>query len=78
YDPQTPPGKVALERLKGEATNNEPGAGMQLAMKELERRGAGNLRGGEQSGRIAGVGVDLLLRIVGEAVADFKGGEYTA
>ena len=48
---------------------------MQLAMKDLEIRGAGNLLGGEQSGHIAGVGFDLYLRLVGEAVADYRGDE---
>jgi transcription-repair coupling factor (superfamily II helicase) len=42
-------------------------------MKDLEIRGAGNLLGGEQSGHIAAVGFDLYVRLVGEAVADFKG-----
>jgi transcription-repair coupling factor (superfamily II helicase) len=46
---------------------------MQVAMKDLEIRGAGNLLGGEQSGHIEGVGFDLYVRLVGEAVADFKG-----
>lgn len=44
-----------------------------MALKDLEIRGAGNLLGGEQSGHIAGVGFDLYLRMIGEAVADFKG-----
>jgi transcription-repair coupling factor (superfamily II helicase) len=47
---------------------------MAVAMKDLEIRGAGNLLGGEQSGHIAAVGFDLYMRLVGEAVADFKGG----
>jgi transcription-repair coupling factor (superfamily II helicase) len=42
-------------------------------MKDLEIRGAGNLLGGEQSGHIADVGFDLYVRLVGEAVQDFKG-----
>jgi transcription-repair coupling factor (superfamily II helicase) len=42
-------------------------------MKDLEIRGAGNLLGGEQSGHIAAVGFDLYVRLVGEAVAEFKG-----
>jgi transcription-repair coupling factor (superfamily II helicase) len=46
---------------------------MAMAMKDLEIRGAGNLLGGEQSGHIAGVGFDLYVRLVGEAVADFRG-----
>jgi transcription-repair coupling factor (superfamily II helicase) len=51
---------------------------MQVAMKDLEIRGAGNLLGGEQSGHIAGVGFDLYVRLVGEAVADFRGEGETA
>jgi transcription-repair coupling factor (superfamily II helicase) len=53
------------------------GAGMAVAMKDLEIRGSGNLLGGEQSGHIAGVGFDLYVRLVGEAVADYRalGGE---
>jgi transcription-repair coupling factor (superfamily II helicase) len=43
-------------------------------MKDLEIRGAGNLLGGEQSGHIASVGFDLYMRLVGEAVGDFKRG----
>ncbi|MEN0130476.1 MAG: TRCF domain-containing protein, partial [Brevundimonas sp.] len=49
------------------------GAGMAVAMKDLEIRGAGNLLGGEQSGHIEGVGFDLYIRMVGEAVANFRG-----
>src|SRR5690606_27077291 len=55
------------------ASNNELGAGMQVALKDLEIRGAGNLLGGEQSGHIAGVGFDLYLRMIGEAVSTFRG-----
>ncbi|MCL2490029.1 MAG: transcription-repair coupling factor [Propionibacteriaceae bacterium] len=71
-----PPEKVltptAHDRLNALATNNELGAGMAIAMKDLEIRGAGNLLGAEQSGHIADVGFDLYLRLVGEAVADFR------
>ncbi|MDN5605207.1 MAG: transcription-repair coupling factor, partial [Kocuria sp.] len=73
YPLEKPLGEVALERLKAVAAHNELGAGMQLAMKDLEIRGAGNLLGGEQSGHIAGGGFDLSLRLVGEAVADYRG-----
>jgi transcription-repair coupling factor (superfamily II helicase) len=55
------------------AQNNELGAGIQVALKDLEIRGAGNMLGGEQSGHIAGVGFDLYLRMIGEAVSEFKG-----
>lgn len=75
YPPEKMLSEVAHERLKAVATHNELGAGMRLAMKDLEIRGAGNLLGGEQSGHIAGVGFDLYLRLVGEAVANFQHGE---
>lgn len=64
--------EVAIDRLNTIATNTELGAGMQVALKDLEIRGAGNLLGGEQSGHIADVGFDLYMRMVGEAVIDFK------
>ena len=41
-------------------------------MKDLEIRGAGNILGAEQSGHIAGVGFDLYIRLVGEAVTAFR------
>jgi transcription-repair coupling factor (superfamily II helicase) len=47
---------------------------MRVALKDLEIRGAGNLLGGEQSGHIADVGFDLYMRMVGEAVHDYKAG----
>jgi transcription-repair coupling factor (superfamily II helicase) len=73
YDPSKPLTETAHDRLATIATNNELGSGMQVALKDLEIRGAGNLLGGEQSGHIAGVGFDLYLRMIGEAVNDFKG-----
>ena len=73
YDPSKPLTETAHDRLATIAANNELGSGMQVALKDLEIRGAGNLLGGEQSGHIAGVGFDLYLRMIGEAVADFKG-----
>ncbi|SDQ52534.1 transcription-repair coupling factor [Leucobacter chromiiresistens] len=75
YDPDKPLTEHAHERLDTLATNNELGSGMQVALKDLELRGAGNLLGGEQSGHIAGVGFDLYLRMIGEAVSSFKGEE---
>ncbi|QZY52689.1 transcription-repair coupling factor [Leucobacter tenebrionis] len=77
YDPDKPLSETAHERLETLATNNELGSGMQVALKDLELRGAGNLLGGEQSGHIAGVGFDLYLRMIGEAVNTFKGEEST-
>ncbi|WP_246956762.1 transcription-repair coupling factor [Brachybacterium sp. Marseille-Q7125] len=73
YDGSKPLTETAHDRLTTLATNTDLGAGMQVAMKDLEIRGAGNLLGGEQSGHIAGVGFDLYVRMVGEAVAAFRG-----
>jgi transcription-repair coupling factor (superfamily II helicase) len=73
YDEMKPLSETAHERLATIAANNELGAGMQIALRDLEIRGAGNLLGGEQSGHIAGVGFDLYLRMIGEAVSTFRG-----
>jgi transcription-repair coupling factor (superfamily II helicase) len=73
YPPEKPLTETAHDRLATIAAHSDLGAGMYVAMKDLEIRGAGNLLGGEQSGHIAAVGFDLYVRLVGEAVADFKG-----
>ncbi len=73
YDIDKPLTDTAHDRLETIAANTELGSGMQVALKDLEIRGAGNLLGGEQSGHIADVGFDLYMRMIGEAVADFKG-----
>ncbi|TYL50245.1 transcription-repair coupling factor [Agromyces mariniharenae] len=73
YDPAKPLSETAHDRLSTIAANNELGGGMQIALKDLEIRGAGNLLGAEQAGHIAGVGFDLYLRMIGEAVSAFRG-----
>jgi transcription-repair coupling factor (superfamily II helicase) len=73
YPSERPLTETAYDRLSTIAQHTEMGAGMAVALKDLEIRGAGNLLGGEQSGHIAGVGFDLYVRLVGEAVADFRG-----
>jgi transcription-repair coupling factor (superfamily II helicase) len=78
YDPTRPLGETAFDRLSTIATHNELGSGMQVAMKDLEIRGAGNLLGGEQSGHIAGVGFDLYMRMIAEAVSEFRGQKISA
>jgi transcription-repair coupling factor (superfamily II helicase) len=72
YPPETPLTETAHDRLSTIAQHAELGAGMAVAMKDLEIRGAGNILGGEQSGHIAGVGFDLYIRLVGEAVETFR------
>ncbi|MEN0071902.1 MAG: TRCF domain-containing protein, partial [Propionicimonas sp.] len=73
YPPEKPLTETAHDRLATMAAHTDLGAGMAIALKDLEIRGAGNLLGGEQSGHIAEVGFDLYIRLVGEAVAEFRG-----
>lgn len=75
YPPEKPLTETAHDRLATIAAHTDLGAGMAVAMKDLEIRGAGNMLGGEQSGHIADVGFDLYIRLVGEAVAEFRGQE---
>ena len=72
YPPEKPLTETAHERLATLAQHSDLGGGMAIAMKDLEIRGAGNLLGGEQSGHIADVGFDLYVRLVGEAVQEFR------
>ena len=73
YPPDRSLTETAHDRLQTIAAHTDLGSGAAVAMKDLEIRGAGNLLGGEQSGHIEGVGFDLYIRMVGEAVADFRG-----
>ena len=73
YPQEKPLTETAHERLATLAQHSDLGGGMAIAMKDLEIRGAGNLLGGEQSGHIADVGFDLYVRLVGEAVQEFRG-----
>ncbi len=73
YRPDKVLSETAIERLRTIATNSDLGAGLAVAQKDLEIRGAGNLLGGAQSGHIDGVGFDLYVRMVSEAVAAFRG-----
>ena len=72
YPPHAPLTETAYDRLATIAQNNELGAGMAVALKDLEIRGAGNVLGVEQSGHVAGVGFDLYVRLVGEAVEAYR------
>jgi transcription-repair coupling factor (superfamily II helicase) len=74
YPSDKPLGEIAHDRLATIATHSELGSGMYVALKDLEIRGAGNLLGQEQSGHIADVGFDLYMRMVSEAVSEFKSG----
>jgi transcription-repair coupling factor (superfamily II helicase) len=73
YPPEKPLTETAHERLATLQQHTGIGAGLHIAMKDLEIRGAGNLLGGEQSGHIAAVGFDLYLKMIGEAVRELRG-----
>ncbi len=72
YDPSKPMTEQSHDRLATIAQNTALGSGFDVAMKDLELRGTGNLLGDEQSGHIEGVGFDLYVRMVSEAVEKYK------
>jgi len=63
----------ARKRLQAVQEMSYLGAGLRLAMKDLEIRGAGNLLGPEQSGHIIAIGFDLYMEMLEKAVAELKG-----
>ena len=63
----------ARARLATLADHTELGAGFQIAMRDLEIRGAGELLGAEQSGHVAAVGFELYVELLSEAVAELSG-----
>ena len=66
------PRDEARKRLQAIFNASELGAGFQIALSDLEIRGAGNILGGEQSGHMAAVGFDLYSRLLAEAVEEQK------
>ena len=62
----------ARRRLNALTTFAELGSGFQLAMQDLDIRGAGNMLGAEQSGFIADLGYDTYQRILNEAVEEIR------
>jgi len=68
-----PVSPTAARRLKAIEEFSDLGAGFQIAMRDLEIRGAGNILGAEQSGHIAAVGYELYCRLLEEAVGQLKG-----
>jgi len=63
----------ARARLATLADHTELGAGFQIAMRDLEIRGAGDLLGAEQSGHVAALGFELYVEMLHEAVAELSG-----
>jgi transcription-repair coupling factor (superfamily II helicase) len=66
----------AKQRLSAMEQNAELGSGFQIAMRDLDLRGAGNLLGGEQSGFISDIGYDTFMKILDEAIMELKEGDY--
>jgi len=64
---------VAGRRLKAIEEFSDLGAGFQIAMRDLEIRGAGNILGREQSGHIAAIGYELYCQLLDEAVRELRG-----
>ena len=72
YHPGREMGEAAQKRLQAILEATDLGAGFQIAMRDLEIRGAGNLLGVEQSGHIAAVGFDLYTRLLAQAVEELE------
>ena len=65
--------KDARKRLSALMEHKDLGSGFQIAMKDLQIRGAGTALGASQSGHIAAVGYDMFLKLLDQAVKDIKG-----
>ncbi|HRE76540.1 MAG TPA: transcription-repair coupling factor [Flavobacterium sp.] len=76
----TPPQSVMTEdarkRINALTQFSELGSGFNIAMKDLEIRGAGDLLGGEQSGFINEIGFDTYQKIMNEAIEELKENEF--
>jgi transcription-repair coupling factor (superfamily II helicase) len=73
--PDTVLSEVARKRLAAIREFSELGAGFRIAALDLELRGAGNLLGGEQSGHIEAVGLDLYVKLLEQTILELKGQE---
>ena len=56
--------------------HSELGSGFQIAMRDLDIRGAGNMLGGEQSGFMAEIGFEMYQKILDEAIRELKRTEF--
>jgi transcription-repair coupling factor (superfamily II helicase) len=70
YDSAAALSEQAAQRLSALSDYTELGAGFQIAMRDLEIRGAGNLLGDEQSGHVAALGFELYMQMLEEAVRE--------
>jgi transcription-repair coupling factor (superfamily II helicase) len=73
FPPQRELTEEAHERLTTIARHQALGSGFQIALRDLEIRGAGNVLGAEQHGHIAAVGFDTYARLLQESVAEMRG-----
>lgn len=73
YDVMTPDARKRIEALE---QFTELGSGFNIAMKDLEIRGAGDLLGGEQSGFINEIGFETYQKILSEAIEELKETEF--
>ncbi len=78
YDKDRALSEPAQKRMEAIFEASELGAGFQIALRDLEIRGAGNLLGAEQSGQIASVGFDLYSKLMSEAVDALKASRNVA
>lgn len=72
YAKNQPLGEEARARLQTIAEASELGAGFQIAMRDLEIRGAGEILGAQQHGHIAAVGFDLYCRLLASAIENAR------
>ncbi len=77
FDPRRMLTETAEKRLEAIREFTQLGSGFQIALRDLEIRGAGNLLGAEQHGFMISVGFDLYCRMIAEAVKELKGEEVT-
>lgn len=68
--------KTAIRRLQAIEEYTDLGSGFNLAMRDMEIRGVGNLLGKEQSGYISQMGFETYIDIIDEAVAELKENEF--
>jgi transcription-repair coupling factor (superfamily II helicase) len=73
YNPNVPISRTAERRLKAIFESTELGAGFQIALKDLEIRGAGTILGNAQHGHMVAVGFQLYCSMLAEAVEEQRG-----
>jgi len=73
--PDTVLSEIARKRLAAIREFSDLGAGFRIAALDLELRGAGNLLGGEQSGHLQAVGLDLYVKLLEQTILELRGQE---